>query len=76
MFVGNEKETSKTETVKPRSDLSTSIFEKLTLPLREGQTPIHQIQDSEIIKLISPEQSASTSDAGSEIKVGFSIYFN
>lgn len=54
--------------MKPRSDLSTSIFEKLTLPLRDGQCNIQSVQDSDIIKLIIPDQTNS-SDSSTEIKV-------
>lgn len=71
MVSGNEKDTTvKSEIVKPRSDLSTSIFEKLTLPLREGQSNLQPAQDSEIIKLIITDQS-TLNDASSEIKVSY-----
>lgn len=39
LYIGNEKDASnKQESPKNRSDLSVSIYEQLTLPLRDGRT--------------------------------------
>lgn len=74
-IIENDKTTPtpKTETVKPRSDLSTSIFEQLTLPLREGQTSHTHLADSEINKLLSQEKITNGTDASSEIKVRYTF---
>lgn len=63
----SEKEALKQEAPKIRADLSVSIFEQLTLPVRDGQPSSSEqkinIQQSET------ETIVNSSDAASEINV-------
>lgn len=67
--VGNEKEVSnKQEMSKTRSDLSVSIFEQLTLPLRDGHTTT-TAADQNNQNQPSNVDVPTTSDPTSEINV-------
>lgn len=67
MFSGSEKENSnKSESVKTRSDLSNSILEQLTLPLRDGHTVT---LDQASASLPNPPDDTSSNDPCLEINV-------
>lgn len=68
IILGNEKDASnKQESSKTRSDLSVSIFEHLTLPLRDG----HVSSDQGGISAPVTSEAGPSNDPTSEINVSY-----
>lgn len=69
IFVGGDKDViSKQESSKSKSDLSVSIFEQLTLPLRDGRTTVSEAGSSGQVNL---SEVVNSNDPSTEIHVSF-----